>query len=95
MALFYTAGMILNDVADLEVDRRERPERPLPSGAVSRTALAAFGALTGAGAGDPGRDRRRAAVAPACRAIVLYDSLAQGQRAVARAWAACRRASSM
>lgn len=50
MALFYTAGMILNDVADLEVDRRERPERPLPSGAVSRTAaLAAFCALTGAG----------------------------------------------
>ena len=50
MALFYTAGMILNDVADLEVDRRERPERPLPSGAVGRTAaLAAFGGLTGAG----------------------------------------------
>jgi hypothetical protein len=38
MALFYTAGMILNDVMDLEVDRRERPERPLPSGRVSRGA---------------------------------------------------------
>ena len=50
MALFYTAGMILNDVADLELDRRERPERPLPSGAVSQTAaLVAFCALTGAG----------------------------------------------
>ena len=38
MALFYTAGMILNDLLDYEVDVRERPERPLPSGAVSRPA---------------------------------------------------------
>ena len=35
MVLFYTAGMYLNDVLDLGIDRRERPERPLPSGAVS------------------------------------------------------------
>jgi hypothetical protein len=35
MALFYTAGMILNDVFDLAIDQRERPERPLPSGRVS------------------------------------------------------------
>ncbi len=41
MALFYTAGMVLNDVLDFDVDRRERPERPLPSGAVSRTAAVA------------------------------------------------------
>ena len=31
----YLAGMALNDVADLEEDRRERPERPIPSGAVT------------------------------------------------------------
>jgi hypothetical protein len=41
MALFYTAGMILNDVMDLEVDRRQRPERPLPSGQISRGAAIA------------------------------------------------------
>jgi hypothetical protein len=35
IALFYTAGMLLNDVLDLAIDRRERPERPLPSGRVS------------------------------------------------------------
>jgi len=46
MALFYTAGMILNDVLDFEVDRVQRPERPLPSGAVSRqAAIAAVAAL--------------------------------------------------
>jgi 4-hydroxybenzoate polyprenyltransferase len=38
MALFYTAGMILNDVMDVAIDRRERPERPLPSGRISRRA---------------------------------------------------------
>jgi hypothetical protein len=49
MALFYTAGMILNDVLDFEVDRVQRPERPLPSGVVSRraavTAVAALFAI--------------------------------------------------
>jgi len=30
----YLSGMVLNDVFDLEVDQRERPFRPLPSGRV-------------------------------------------------------------
>ncbi len=30
----YTAGMVLNDVYDVEIDARERPERPIPSGRV-------------------------------------------------------------
>jgi 4-hydroxybenzoate polyprenyltransferase len=38
MALFYTSGMILNDLLDYDHDLRERPERPLPSGTVSRPA---------------------------------------------------------
>lgn len=40
MVLFYTAGMFLNDLCDYDVDCRERPERPLPSGTVSRSAAA-------------------------------------------------------
>jgi UbiA prenyltransferase family len=44
MALFYTAGMVLNDVMDIEIDRRERPERPLPSGRISAGA-ALFAAI--------------------------------------------------
>jgi hypothetical protein len=39
--LFYTAGMFLNDLCDYEIDRRQRPERPLPAGTVSRPAAAA------------------------------------------------------
>ncbi len=33
-AAYLLAGMALNDIADLEVDRKERPSRPLPAGAV-------------------------------------------------------------
>jgi 4-hydroxybenzoate polyprenyltransferase len=40
----YAAGMVLNDVCDLELDRKERPERPLPSGAVSVGGAATVGA---------------------------------------------------
>jgi len=32
MLALYIAGMVLNDVFDLRIDRSERPERPLPSG---------------------------------------------------------------
>lgn len=35
-ACFYEGGMFLNDICDLEEDRRDRPQRPLPSGRVSR-----------------------------------------------------------
>jgi hypothetical protein len=42
--------MVLNDVADVEIDRRERPERPIPSGAVSSAAaLVVFCGLIAAG----------------------------------------------
>lgn len=37
--LFYAAGMLLNDWADAHIDAAERPERPIPSGAVSRKSV--------------------------------------------------------
>lgn len=44
----YAAGIALNDVFDLEIDRLERPNRPLPSGTVSPrfAALLSAGLLT-------------------------------------------------
>jgi len=33
--LIYGAGMVWNDIADRELDRKQRPERPLPSGDLS------------------------------------------------------------
>ncbi len=40
---FYAAGMVLNDVFDVELDRHERPERPLPSGVIGAGTAAAVG----------------------------------------------------
>jgi len=40
---FYAAGTVLNDLFDLETDRRERPDRPLPSGRISPAAARWFG----------------------------------------------------
>jgi 4-hydroxybenzoate polyprenyltransferase len=42
-ALLYTAGMVLNDVFDIEIDRKERPFRPLPSGRISLGVARAVG----------------------------------------------------
>lgn len=42
-ALLYTAGMVLNDVFDLEVDKKERPFRPLPSGQIAVAQARALG----------------------------------------------------
>ncbi|HAN99376.1 MAG TPA: hypothetical protein DCQ98_19015 [Planctomycetaceae bacterium] len=41
--LMYCAGMVLNDRFDLEQDRVERPERPIPSGKVSPSAASRLG----------------------------------------------------
>jgi 4-hydroxybenzoate polyprenyltransferase len=41
----YAAGMVLNDHADRRQDARQRPERPIPSGAVAAGAAALLGLL--------------------------------------------------
>jgi hypothetical protein len=39
----YTGGMFLNDAFDVEFDRQHRPERPIPSGAISLGEVWGFG----------------------------------------------------
>jgi 1,4-dihydroxy-2-naphthoate octaprenyltransferase len=41
--LLYLSGMVLNDVFDAEVDARDRPDRPIPSGRVSLKAATFVG----------------------------------------------------
>lgn len=41
----YTAGMVLNDFFDAAVDARERPQRPIPSGRISRRTAGFLGLL--------------------------------------------------
>jgi hypothetical protein len=43
MSLFYVAGMYLNDAFDREIDKRQRPTRPIPSGRVSVLTVFAAG----------------------------------------------------
>lgn len=80
----YLGGMVLNDVFDAELDARERPERPIPSGRISRAAAAVFGSLllvTGvaaAGAADVTSATGSSSTRIACFlavAIVLYDAV--------------------
>ncbi len=40
--LLYAGGIAFNDVCDAKIDAVERPERPIPSGAISRQAAAAL-----------------------------------------------------
>jgi len=48
----YLAGMVLNDVFDAEIDARDRPTRPIPSGRISRSSAYRVGwFLMGAGYG--------------------------------------------
>lgn len=42
--LLYAGGVVLNDVCDASLDRIERPERPIPSGMVSKSSATIFGA---------------------------------------------------
>ena len=93
MALFYTAGMVLNDLLDLAVDRRERPERPLPSGRIApRAAMAAVVALFVAGLALLAAEDWRALVAGAglVAVIVLYDAWHKGNPLSPVLMGACR-----
>ena len=43
--LLYVAGMVLNDVYDVEQDRRERPKRPIPAGDITLSVARRLGYL--------------------------------------------------
>jgi hypothetical protein len=84
MSLFYVGGMYLNDAFDRDIDARERPERPIPSGLVSaRTVFAiGFGMLAFAiailgvaawGARWQGAGRAVASGGALAAAIIYYD----------------------
>jgi 4-hydroxybenzoate polyprenyltransferase len=41
----YGGGVVLNDVFDAELDSKERPERPIPSGLITKNGAALFGII--------------------------------------------------
>jgi len=95
----YLGGMVLNDVFDAELDARERPERPIPSGRISKQSAAIFGSLlmlTGvAAAGLSGifADTEPVGVCIALiltAAVVLYDAVLKNTATGPFGMAVCR-----
>jgi hypothetical protein len=87
--LFYVGGMLLNDAFDAQIDARERPERPIPSGRATRGNVFALGfGLLGAGLAllvllvtlghAVGGFRLAAAGTGTAAAVVLYDRFHKG-----------------
>lgn len=78
-ALLYTGGMALNDWADRDVDAVERPERPIPSGAVTPAQALALGCVLttgGVAVATLAGGRRAARVAlPLGATVWAYDTL--------------------
>ena len=99
----YLSGMVLNDVFDYEVDRKERPDRPIPSGEISRRRATAIGfGLLSAGVTigwltrhtflDPTVHPWRAGtIATALAlAVLLYDGVLKNTRLGPLAMGTCR-----
>jgi UbiA prenyltransferase family protein len=76
-ACLYAGGVVLNDVFDRELDRIERPERPIPSGRAAVGRAATLGAaLLAAGvtsASQATADAMRVAVSIAAL-VLVYDA---------------------
>jgi hypothetical protein len=91
---FYTAGMALNDYADRDVDARERPGRPIPSGRVTPGfALGLAGGLTAAGAAlavNSDGPRALKLAAPLAAAVWTYDLALKRTAAGPPGMSACR-----
>ena len=94
----YAAGVVLNDVADAEVDARGRPERPIPSGRVSLRAarrlgwsLLLFGAALAVAAAVVAGVLRPAVVGVVLAGcVVLYDGYLKRTPAGPIGMGACR-----
>lgn len=96
--LLYTAGMVLNDVFDRDIDAQERPGRPIPSGRVSLGlaralgfGMLSLGALAGWAAGMLSGEARSGLTATALAGAVLaYDWLLKRTPLAPLAMGACR-----
>jgi uncharacterized membrane protein len=85
-AALYAGGIVLNDVFDREIDRLERPERPIPSGRIRVAQAAALGAglLTVGVAAAAAANATALMVALAIAGcVLLYDGWGKRHAAIA------------
>lgn len=98
---FYEGGMFLNDAFDAEIDARERPNRPIPSGQIGRGAVFGLGfGLLGSGllllALGPVLQLTRAGLPPllaglgTCAAVLAYNRWHKGHAWSPLVMGACR-----
>ena len=90
---FYVGGMFLNDAFDAEIDARERPERPIPSGEISRRAVMRWGfgwLATGVVLVAFVHPRAVLAALGTCALIVAYDRWHKGNPAGPLVMGLCR-----
>ncbi|MEZ6122630.1 MAG: UbiA family prenyltransferase [Planctomycetaceae bacterium] len=98
-ACLYLSGMVLNDVFDAPLDAVERPERPIPSGQISRRSAAIFGSilmvagivaawLAGSSTAHFSTSLLVAVLLAVC--ILLYDSRLKNTLAAPLGMATCR-----
>jgi 4-hydroxybenzoate polyprenyltransferase len=96
--LLYLSGMVLNDVFDAKVDAQDRPDRPIPSGRISRQTAARVGRamfvggiLVAAGLSYMANDWRPAAIAVLLGScILLYDGALKRTRLAPLVMGECR-----
>lgn len=92
-ACLYSAGMVWNDVFDLDQDSRERPFRPLPSGMIPIRSAHRLGAtllLTGFAFATVVGIRSAAIAGALVVAILGYDAVLKRTRFGPAAMGACR-----
>jgi hypothetical protein len=90
---FYVGGMFLNDACDAEFDRQHRPERPIPTGLMSRSAVWAWGSgtlLAGALLAVPLAGPALVCALALLAAIVAYDFWHKRHPAALGLMAGCR-----
>lgn len=93
MSALYTGGMFLNDAFDREIDARERPERPLPTGEIApATAWTIGGGLLAVGVAGLATFGLWSALAGLVLAgfILLYDAWHKGNPLSPLIMGACR-----
>ena len=81
-ACLYAGGVVLNDVFDREIDRTERPERPIPSGRVPVGAASILGGgllALGVLAGSLATAAAGVVAAATAASVLLYDAWGKRQ----------------